>query len=183
MSAWSKILSPEERVEVEELVVAAFTDSETGETRPTRSAKAEFVASVESARQAGRVWAEALTEEWMANGAGNFAANLWKRRDAFTATARGVQRTRALHRGKKIRTADGTRLDVQESLLSWSVEDLKNGILEAARSVEDLRINLETYAKLLRLCDRTGIEPVEEALASIGMSLDEYLADDEALTG
>lgn len=183
MSAWSKILSPDERAEVEALVVASYVDTETGETRPTRQAKAEFVASVESARQAGRVWADAMAEDWIATGAGNFAAGLWKRRDAFTTTVKGEQRSRSLHRGKKSVAADGARVDVQESLLSWSVEDLKEAIVAEAMRQKEARINLDTYAKLIRLCQDTGIEPVDAALAAIGMSLDEYLATDDAQTG
>lgn len=180
MSAWNKILSAEERVEVEQLVVSAYIDTETGETRPTREAKAEFVLSVESARQAGRTWAEALSEEWMANGAGHFAASLWKRRDAFTATARGVQRTRALNRGKKVRRENGTQVDVQESLLTWTVHDLKEAIVAEAMRSNEARINMDIYAKLVRLCEQTGLEPVDAALDAIGMTLDEYLASDEA---
>lgn len=184
MSAWSKILGPEERAEVESLVVAAYVDQETGETRPTREAKAEFVAAVESASQAGRTWADIMAEDWMTTGAGNFAAALWKRRDAFTATATGVQRTRALHRGKKVRRDDGSRVDVQESLLSWSVADLKDAIVAEVMRTKEARFNLETYAKLVRLCEETGIEPVDEALASLGLTLEEYLAQDEqAATG
>lgn len=179
MSAWNKILSPAERVEVEEMVVAAFIDSETGETRPTVEAKAEFIASFESAEQAGRLWAGAMADEWKSKGAGGFAAALWKRRDAFTATARGVQRTRALHRGKKIRRDDGTSLDVQQSLLEWTVADLKEGIVAEAMRSEEARINLDTYAKLIRLCDQAGTEPVDVALEALGLTLDEYLALDE----
>lgn len=183
MSAWSKILGPEERAEVEALVVASYVDAETGETRPTSEAKALFVEAVESARQAGRTWADAMYEDWATSGAGNFAANLWKRQDAFTATAKGVRKARALHRGKKVRRNDGTRLDVQESLLSWSLDDLKEAILAEVMRAREADFNLETYRKLVRLCQDTGIEPVDAALASIGMSLEEYLADDAADTG
>lgn len=180
MSAWSKILGPDERAEVEALVVAAYVDMETGETRPTRDAKAEFLAAFESARAAGRLWADAMAEEWTANGAGNFAAALWKRRDAFTTTVGGEQRSRSLHRGKKVRRNDGTSADVQASLLDWSVDDLKEAIVAEAMRAKEARINLDTYAKLIRLCKETGVEPVEAALAAIGMSLEEYLAAEDA---
>lgn len=179
MSAWSKILSPEERAEVEGLVVGSYIDMETGETRPTSEAKAEFWAAVEQAQRAGRLWADALVEEWAERGAGNFAAELWKRRDAFTTTVKGEQRVRSLRRGKKIRREDGTSLDVQASLLTWSVDDLKEAILAEAMRMKEGRINLDTYAKLMRLCENTGLYLVGDALTSVGKSLDEYLASED----
>ena len=180
MSAWSKVLSPDERAEVEGLVVAAFVDMETGETRSTRDAKTEFLASFESARMAGRVWADAMADEWTANGAGTFAANLWKRRDTFTTTVKGVQRTRSLHRGKKARRDDGSSVDVQASLLDWSVDDLKEAIVAEVMRAQEADVNVGTYRKLIRLCQESGVEPVEAALLAIGMSLDEYLASEDA---
>jgi hypothetical protein len=184
MSAWSKLLGPDERAEVESGVVAAYIDPETGETRPTSAAKAEFVEFVRTAERQGREWAGILLDEWAERGAGNFAAELWKRRDAFTATVKGVQRSRSLHRGKKVRTADGTSLDVQASLLDWSLDDLKEGLVAEAMRAKEARINLDTYAALIRLCDDTGKQPVSVALAAIGKSIDEYLAeqDDEQRT-
>lgn len=179
MSAWSKILSPEERTEVERLVVASYVDMETGETRPTRDAKTLFWSEVEQAQRVGRLWADALVEEWAVRGAGNFAAELWKRRDAFTTSIRGEQRSRSLNRGKKVRLEDGTSLDVQASLLSWSVDDLKEAIVAEAMRAKEARINLDTYAKLVRLCNKADVDLVSDALASIGMSLDEYLATED----
>lgn len=179
MSAWSKILSPEERAEVEALVVGSYVDAETGETRATSEAKAEFWSAVEQAQRAGRLWADVLIEEWAERGAGTFAAELWKRRDAFTTTVRGQQRVRALRRGKKIKREDGTSLDVQASLLTWSIHDLREAMQAERMRATETRINLDTYDRLARLCESTGCDMVTDALESVGMSLDEYLAAED----
>lgn len=180
MKAWSKILGPSERAEVEAAVVAAFLDPETGGTRGTTAAKQEFIENVRSAQRGGRAWADIMLDEWAEQGAGNFAVSLWKRRDAFTANALGVQRTRALRRGRKVRKDDGASEYVQESLLSWDLQSLQDELIaEAARSKE-ARINLETYAALIRLLNETGAETVGAALAEVGKSLDEYLASEAA---
>ena len=182
MKVWSRVLSAEERTEVEAHVVASFIDTETGATRPTVAAKAEFVARVRLAESAGKRWADLLLDEWAERGAGTFAAELWKRRDAFTTTVKGVQRTRALRRGRKQVTDDGERVDVQASLLDWSADDLKEAIVAESMRAKEARINLDTYAALLRLVSGAEAESVGEALSTVGLSLDEYLArSDEAV--
>lgn len=174
-NAW-KSLGPDERAEVEAGVVAAFIDTETGATRPTSEAKAEFAEFVRSGQRANRAWADIMIESFVDVGAGNFAANLWKRRDAFTTTVKGVQRTRSLNRGKKAVAEDGKRVDVQASLLDWSLQDLKDGLIAEVTRRREAQINIDTYAALIRLCEAAECEPVAEALARIGMTLDEYLA-------
>lgn len=173
---WSRILSAEERAEVELLVIQSYIDQETGETRTTRDAKTAFIEAFDSARQAGRSWAAFMADEWVEVGAGTFAANLWKRRDAFTTAVTGEQRVRSLNRGKTRRDADGRTEYVQESLLSWSHEDLAEAIVAEAAREKEARINLETYAALIRLLKQTGAETVEEGLTETGQTLDEYLA-------
>lgn len=180
MSAWTKILSPQERAEVEAGVVAAFVDPETGETRSTSAARAEFVAFVHEAQRLGRTWAGFLTEEWADRGAGNFAVELWKRRDAFTTTALGVQRTRSLNRGRRSRDESGRVEFVQESLLMWTLEALQDELVAEAARAKEARINLETYAALIRLLKETGAETVEDGLGMVGKGLDEYLAEEAA---
>lgn len=167
MSAWSKILGPNERAEVESGVVSSYIDPQTGETRTTRAAKAEFVEFVREAQAAGREWADIMLAEWAEAGAGNFAAKLWKRRDAFTTTVRGAQRSRSLYRGKRIRSESG------------DAEDLRAGIVAEAMRAKEARINLDTYAALLRLLESTDADLVSDGLACVGMSLDEYLATDD----
>lgn len=179
MSAWSKILGPNERAEVESGVVSSYIDPQTGETRTTRAAKAEFVEFVREAQAAGREWADIMLAEWAEAGAGNFAAKLWKRRDAFTTTVRGAQRSRSLYRGKRVRSESGDAEDVQASLLDWSAEDLRAGIVAEAMRAKEARINLDTYAALLRLLESTAADLVSDGLACVGMSLDEYLATDD----
>lgn len=181
MSAWSKILSPEERAEVEAAVVGSYVDPETGETRSTSAAKAEFVEYVREAQRLSREWANILLDEWAERGAGNFAVELWKRRDAFTTTVQGVQRTRSLNRGKKVRADDGRTYDTQASLLDWSLPDLKDGLIAEAMRAREARINLETYAALIRLMEAHGdATHVSDALTAVGMSLEEYLASQDA---
>jgi hypothetical protein len=175
MKAWSKILGPDERAEVEAAVVDAFVDPETGGARPTGQAKYEFVENVRAAQRGGRPWADIMLEEWAETGAGNFAVQLWKRRDAFTATAQGVQRTRALRRGRRVRNDEGASTWTQDSLLRWDLEALQSELLAEVARGRESRINVDTYGALIRLLNATEAETVGEALASIGKTLDEYL--------
>src|SRR5690606_12959656 len=133
---------------VESAVVAAFVDDETGEVRTTRDAKAEFVAYMRSAQQAHREWADILMDEWDEKSAGNFALNLWKRQDAFTTTVSGVKRSRDLMRGTQRRSGEGTRADVQASLLDWTLDDIKQGIYAEAMRERESKVNRQTYIAL-----------------------------------
>lgn len=171
-----KIMSPAERAEVEKLVINSYIDAETGATRPTVLAKAEFASAVREADRIGRGWASLLIADCIDHGLGLFAARLWKRRDAFTAQVGGVRRSRSLRRGKKMTTETGERVDVQASLLDWSMDDLTDAIAAEAARAKEARINLETYAALIRLVKESGAEPISTALELVGMTLDEYLA-------
>lgn len=172
-------LSAADRAEIDRAIRCSYERND-GTVRTVTEATQEFLSWLASATQAHREYADVLRSEWEHSGAEKFVKERWKalstvhfkRADGSTAARpgnRGVLRT----------GNDGRATWVQPSMLLWGAEDLRQGIADAARSIDQARVTIANYRYLLALLDRTGCTLVHEALDAIGMSLDEYLATND----
>lgn len=179
MSAWSKILSAEERSEVQSAVVDAYTD-ENGSTRSHKEAGDRFIQFVHDARQAQRQWADLLWEEWAEGAARNFAKGQWSRRDGFAATVHGKVREKRLNRGVRRSDGEGRVRWTTDSVLTWTLAEIDQNILDEVQRRSEAQYNLGWMGPVRRLMSQSGAETVRGALDAIGMTLEEYLAQEDA---
>lgn len=173
------MLSPEERVEVEAAVHDAFVRDDDG-IRTLMEADAEFDRYVTDAVQAHRPWAALLLDAWRDEGRRAFLKDRWKNSDVFALTYRGKLRRRQKNRGTQVRDAEGRQGWVQAPLEFWTADQLRRAISESARRIEEERANIAMYRALLDLLEQTGQATVENGLQIVGMTLQEYLAQQAA---
>lgn len=169
-------LTPEEKAEVDSAIIDAYTEN--GAVLPRSEAVERFDGFVADAVQAHRPWAALLLDEWRRAGETAFIAERWKKLGGqFRLTANGRTRQRPMVRGTRKPDDVGVERWVQESLLSWTAEQLERAIVEAARRIEEERANIAAYRTLLDLLRETGRPTVAAALDAVGRSLDEFLAE------
>lgn len=175
MTVWKNIMTADERAEVERMVVDAYKGPEG--TRSHREAGELFLAQLRAAEQAGRDYPALLMEEWAEKRAASFAAELWKRRDVFTATAGKATRTRHLRRGVARVAGNGKVAWTQDSLLDLTRDEIAAAIHSERDHLGAAAFNVSYLGRILQLLDRTGAETVGAGLAAEGwQSLDDYLA-------
>jgi hypothetical protein len=168
-------LSREERAEIDAAVHESYTRPD-GSVRDHREADEMFDRFITDALQAQRAWATHLLDGWRIEGRRAFLKSRWKNGRLFDLVHKGKVRRRAERRGTQVRNDDGRQVWVQDSLLAWSVDQLDAAISQTVGRVEEERANLAMYRTLRDLLVKTGGETLGDALAEVGMSLQEYLA-------
>ena len=177
-------LNAQERAEFEAAVTAAYRDEE-GEVRSHREALREFRESIlPDAVQAHRRWAHIVMDAATELGLRTILQKRWKSSGGiFHAKVHGKHRTRPMRRGvRRINPETGEKYETQLELLLDSADDLKNKIAEAARRINEEAATIAMLRKLLDLLEATGAGTVERGLVAVGMTLDEYLSQDEQAT-
>ncbi len=169
-------LSPEERAEVHAAIHDAYM-REDGTIRPHVEADEIFDGFVADAVQAHRTWAGLLLDEWRDNGRRAFLRDQWRNEEIFNFIHKGRKRRRTERRGTRVRHPDGHTVWIQESLFSWTVDQLHAAIRECGARIEEERANIAMYRALIELIEETGQHTVRTALEVRGMSLEDYLSE------
>lgn len=171
----------QERDEVIDAVRDAYR-MPNGGTRSHRAAMVEFAQYVDDAEQAQRPWVGDLRAQWIRDGMRRFLQDQWKAcgRPFVVVDKSGKAHERTTTRGVLRPDETGKPQWTQLELLDWKVDDLKLAIDVAAGHVEEQRVNIGMFRRLLDLLAQTGAATVAEALAASGQSLDEYLNADAA---
>jgi hypothetical protein len=130
--------------------------------------------------QAQREWAQWILDDAVLDGLRARGRKWCKEREVVTATVgvRTVTKPDAMSIRRK--NKDGA---VEHQPTLWpdmTADDLKQVILSSAKLVVANQDNIAIARRLLNLCEKTGIEPVSEALRSIGMSMDTFLNQEVA---
>ncbi len=171
-------LSASDRAELDAAVRDAYR-AEDGTVRTTAEAAEHFERFVASATQAGRGYIHELLDGWRRDGITTFIRRRWgslkvDMRDPVS----GEVVQRPANRGRKIIGQGGEPQWVADELEFWDAESLRAGIREARTRIQTERITIANYEALLQLLDdHPGCQFVHEALAILGKSLAEYLAD------
>lgn len=175
MTVWKNVMTADERAEVESMVLDAYKGPDG--TRSHREAGDLFLEQLRAAEQAGRDYPSLLMAEWAERRAASFAAELWKRRDVFQATAGKTTRTRHLKRGVARLNENGKVAWTQDSLMDLTRLEVAAALESERDHIGQARFNAGYLAQLLALIDRTGAITVGAALSAEGWErLDDYLA-------
>lgn len=174
-----RMLSDEERAEYDALLYDA-THHRDGSRRKSAEVGERFRDLLRDARQAGREWAGWVMDDAMLSGLLK-AANRWCKERQVIETPIGERLvTKPAAYGIRRKTADGV---MEQLTLGWGeMTEADLDQLIAARTTQILaESDTVTVAKKLKaLLVSTGKTPVSEALASLGISLESYLATELA---
>lgn len=180
MTYWDE-LSAQERAELDAAVTAAYVRAD-GSVRSHGEAIVRFLDVIlPDAIQAHRRWAGLVHDEATRRGVRSLIQGRWKSMaGVFHGVIRGKSKVRPMRRGvERVDTSTGDRTWTQMEIVYDTAEDLQRKIAEAARNIEEQRSNITFFRRLLDLLERTGEPTVERGLATVGLTLDEYLAADE----
>lgn len=175
-------LTSEEIAELDDAVHEAYRPTP-GVQRTHAEAAADFLQRIlPDAEQAHRRWAWAVRAEAMDRGLRALLQDRWKSRGGkFTATVAGKEKVRDRTRGKVIVDPEtGVRSWTQMELDFDTATDLRDKIADAVRDIDENRANISIFRRLLDLVESTGAETVADALAAIGVTLEEYLAAEQS---
>ncbi len=172
-------LPEEERAEV----VAAVRDSyrtPTGTTRSHRAALTAFMQTLDDAEQAHRPWVADLRRQWLIEGMRKFLQSQWKMLGVpfEIVDGSGKSHSRTTTRGAQRPDETGKYVWTQLELLDWGAEDLKLALTIEAGHVEEARVNIGMFRRLLDLLEQTAAPTVADALGIVGKTLDEFLNSD-----
>jgi hypothetical protein len=173
-------LTPQERVEYDAAVTAAYRTD--GETRTHAEALVRFREEIlPDAVQAHRRWAHVAMDEALELGLRMTLKGRWKALGGvFHGQVNGRKKTRAARRGvAQVDPESGAKQWTQLELMFDAADDLRRKIAEAVRRMREEQDNIVMFRRLLDLLEQTGASTVERGLSAVGMSLDEYLSQDD----
>lgn len=171
----------DERTEILDAVRDSYLTA-TGTPRSHAAALTEFAHLLDDAEQAHRPWVRDLRNAWMFEGMRKFIQDQWKAigKPFVVMDKKGGSHVRSTKRGVLRPDESGKQAWTQMELLDWNADDLQLALNIAATHVEEQRVNIGMFRRLLDLMDRTGKETVGEALSASGVTLDEFLNADSA---
>lgn len=179
MTEIRRMLDDEERAEYDALFYAALHD-EYGKRRKSRDIAPEMHRLLIDAQKAGRKWASWVLDDAVMAGLGS-AARRWAsiREVIETVIGERIVRKPAAYGIRRAR-ADGKQEFLRASWGEMTEADLDHLIAARGAQIAAEADTVTIARKLRKLIRDTGKAPVAEALKSIGMSLDEYLATELA---
>lgn len=175
-------MGEDERAEIIASVESAYR-ADNGTIRSHRAALVEFDQILDDAEQARRPWVHDLRDQWMRDGMRSFLQSQWKAHAGsyVVLDQRGRAHSRDVVRGAKVVDESTGRVEQSSIQLEmWSRDDLLNAISHAGRQIEENRLNLGQYRRLLDLLEQTATNTVGEALELRGLSLEDFLNEDAA---
>lgn len=175
-----RLLSPEELADYEELMYQA-THLEGGARRPSAEIGPEMLRLLDDAIQAQRPWATWVKEGATLSGLRSHGVKWVNARERLTTALNGVREiSKAAARGVRRKDAQGRAVHQQTLWEDMFEDDLAQIARRAGGQILAERENIAIARRLSDLIARTGRMPVSEALASIGMSLEEFLGQEDA---
>lgn len=172
-----EILTPEERAEYDALLYESGYDDQ-GNKRPSAEIGPWMHALLENAERAGRSWAGwVIADDVEVGHLSRFKR--WDRVRQVVNTRHGDQVVlRSAVMAVQCQNAETGKRYWQDTFWrDMGRAELMDVLLASRVRSESEEITQATAARLLRLLDETGCALVSEALASIGMTIDEYLTD------
>lgn len=173
-----KILTPEERVEYDELLFEAGHDAD-GKPRPSHEIGARVVAMLrEAAFQAQRPWAGYVLEDMAAAG----ALARWKKWNATreVVTVAGETFTTTKPAAMSVRRRDGESGKTYYQTTLWADmtrAQLAEIVDRTSKSIKTEQLTIATARRLLEVLDRAPTaQTVGEAMAELGTTTETYLA-------
>ena len=173
-------LTAQERAEYDAAVSAAYRAD--GDTRTHADALVKFREEIlPDAVRAHRRWAHIVLDAAQEYGLRAMLQGRWKALGGvFHGQVDGRKKVRPARRGvAQVDPETGVKEWTQAELIFDTADDLQRKIAEAARRIREERDNIVMLRRLLDLLEKTGAGTVERGLAAVGMTLDEYLSQDE----
>lgn len=172
-------LSPEERVEYDEMFYAA-THDDLGKRRKPADVGVELLRLLRDAEQAGRQWATWIIDDATLTGLKKSAMR-WAGTKEIIQTPVGERTvTKPAAYGLKRQAANGA---IEQLRLGWdemTSADLRQLMESRSTQIEAERDTIAIAARFVALLERTGVEPVGDALKSLGITMAQFLADGQA---
>ena len=179
MKAARDAMTPEERVELEDLLYAVGYDD--GELVPSAEIGPRMVEALTGAAQAGRRWAQWILDDNLEHGC----------RDAWKHWHNKEKQTRVLFGGRLVAKPALRSVRLQspaepggywqpmmyEDMTAAELHDL---VRRSRTQIEAERINIATANKLLGALQITNATTVGEAMGILGVSVDAYLGNELA---
>lgn len=173
------MLSPEERVEYDELMYEAGFD-EFGNLLPSSEIGARAVALLQDAVRAGRTWAGFVLDDALEAGCLS-RWQRWKReRNKIRTVFEGRTVPLVAVSGLRRRDVGGEVYHQQSFWPDMSAEELHQIISDSRSRVLAERVRIASALRLLELMEVHGASTVGEALAAEGMSLADFLGAESA---
>lgn len=179
MSDYRKMMSAEERAELDELLFEATHDV-SGNQRPTAEFGYELQSLLSDADRAARPWAEWVIDSANLRGFTAICKGFLKQK-TFIHTSFGDRIvTKSAFIGVKRNDTSGDPFDQQVLWEDLSRDDLQHVVRLAAKHATAARDRIAIGRLLLELLDQTGLDSVSAALAMTHKTLDEFLIGDAA---
>lgn len=174
-----RTLTPEERNEYERLVYDA-THNDDGTARASSQIGPELHRLLVDAEQAHREWATWVREDAEISGLREVGKKWMREKEVITTRIGTRTVTKPAAYAIRKQSASGKSAFQPTLWPDMTGVELKQLVASAGVRINAERDTIATARRLLDLIEQTGAEPVSVALERIGMSLEEFLDQENA---